>query len=442
MKFPNQVFQLNCSFFIEGVTHRGCLSDVNDDVYNDCSSGNSNSCDVCKSNNCNSQIYPEGRRSCIQCDSAIFPGCEANAEDFTSICPIYVENEKCVTKLDGERTIRGCASEITCDVSNRDTCRICDGNDNCNTVNLLQSYVGEPGKWQGLPLNCYHCEGDECTSGNGILNKCEGNNLQTCMTVFSRDGIVEKRGCSDVVKSSHSDYCDENSDKCFACKSNGCNNAKNLNDYVDCYFCDASNNNNCAIDFDTSKAKTRKCHKSCMVALYPRTSANDPSYEVSRSCLDDLDLDDREACADGETELCKACDGSLCNVMNVPDERFECFKCVDDDCEDMEPKKCSSYHANDQCYVLFDNQSSIANVGCRSEYEIDVVTELIKQKQMILCNGKNCNAPQLLPKPNLCSVCDSAENPLCATNPNLVGNIERCAALPYTDCYTRVNSRK
>ncbi|TMW41974.1 hypothetical protein DOY81_012950 [Sarcophaga bullata] len=64
------------------------------------------------------------------------------------------------------------------------------------------------------------------------------------------------------------------------------------------------------------RAKTRKCHKSCMVALYPRTSANDPSYEVSRSCLDDLDLDDRVACANGERELCKACDGSLCNVMN------------------------------------------------------------------------------------------------------------------------------
>ncbi|XP_065369864.1 uncharacterized protein LOC135962058 [Calliphora vicina] len=424
----------------EGVTHRGCLSDVNDDVFVDCSSGNSTTCEVCTTNNCNAEIFPEGRKSCIQCDSAVFPGCEDNANDFASICSMYVENDSCVTKLEGDRTIRGCASEMTCDTSSRDTCRICNQTDNCNTVNLLPGYVGEPGKWQELPLNCYHCEGEECSNGNGQLATCEGNNLQTCMTVFNAEGAVVKRGCSDAVISTESDYCDENTDKCFACKSNDCNNANSLDDYVDCYFCDSSDSSSCSISFDASKTKTRKCQKSCMVALYPRTSANDPSYELARTCLDDLDLDDREKCANGEKELCKACDGPRCNTMNVPDERFECYKCVDDECEDMKTQQCSLYHANDQCYVLFNNESSIVGMGCRSEFEMDTVNELVKQKRLLLCNEKNCNAPESLPTPKLCSVCNSAQNPLCATNPNLVGNIERCASLPFTECFTRVDS--
>lgn len=427
---------------LAGVTHRGCISDVDDDLFTECTTGNSTACEVCTTNNCNAEIYPVGRRSCNQCDSATFPSCEDNAKDFANVCSLYDENDSCVTKLEGDRTIRGCASEFTCDTSSRDACRICNSTDNCNTVNLLPYYVGEPGKWQGLPLNCYHCVGEECFSGIGSVGKCEGNNLQTCMSVFDESGAVVQRGCSDAVISTTSDYCDENSDKCFACKSNGCNNAKSLGDYVDCYFCDSSESSSCSVNFDSYKSRTRKCQKSCMVALYPRSSGNDPSYELARTCLDDLDLDDREDCANGNKELCKACDGSTCNKMNVPEDRFECYKCDDDYCEDMKPQPCSSYHANDQCYILFNNESSIVAMGCRSEFEMEVIDELVKQKQLLLCNYKNCNSPDNVPTPKQCSVCNSAENPLCATNPNLVSNIKRCPSLPYTECYTRVNSCK
>uniref|UniRef100_A0A1I8NLT5 DUF753 domain-containing protein n=1 Tax=Stomoxys calcitrans TaxID=35570 RepID=A0A1I8NLT5_STOCA len=422
-----------------GVTHRGCLADVDDDLFDDCTSGNNTStCEICSSNDCNNKIFPEGRRSCIQCDSAQFSACEDNASQFAQICGFYMENDSCVTKLEGERTIRGCASEVTCDTSNRDTCRVCSNLDNCNTVDLVNSYIGEPGKWQGLPLNCYHCEGEECETGNGLLNVCQGNNLQTCTTVFGVNGVVEKRGCSDAVSSSHNDYCDQYSDRCLQCKSNGCNTAKSLDDYNDCYFCDSANNPKCAVGFDTA-TRTRKCHGDCMVALYPRNSGNDPAYELTRTCLDDMDIDERELCAFGENEYCQSCTGSRCNTMNVPEVRFECFKCLDDDCEDMELRECSAHHANDQCYALYNNESSIIAMGCRSELEMDSVLELVKQKQMILCNEKGCNSPDSLPTPKSCSVCNSEENALCATNPNLVANADRCSSLPYTECFTRIN---
>ncbi|XP_073835559.1 uncharacterized protein [Musca autumnalis] len=424
----------------DGVTRRGCLSDVNDDLFNDCTSGSSTKCKICNTNDCNSEIFPEERKSCIQCDSALFSACEDNPSQFAQTCAIYEENDRCVTKLEGSRTIRGCSSDITCDSSNRDTCRICNGANNCNTVNLLSLFIGEPGKWQGLPLNCYSCEGEECADGTGIINVCQGNNLQTCTTVFGLNGLVEKRGCSDVVSISHGDFCDQYPDRCLNCKSNGCNNAKSLEAYTDCYFCDSALDADCSAAFDTTKSRKRKCQGDCMVALYPRTSGIDPAYELARTCLDDMDLDDRDACAAGQNNFCKACSGPLCNTMSVPEERFECYKCLDDDCEDMAIRQCSAYHPNDQCYTLFNNESSIVGMGCRSEFEPEVVTEMVKEKLLLLCNGKGCNSPDSIPTPKSCSVCSSENNPLCATNPNLVGNIERCSSLPYTECFTRVNS--
>lgn len=427
---------------LDGITYRGCLSDIDDEIFDDCTSGNSTACAICNENDCNNKIFPEARRSCIQCDSALFSACEDNVNQFAQTCSVYKENDSCVTKLEGDRIIRGCSSEITCDTSNRDTCRVCSSSDNCNTINLLNTFIGEPGKWQGLPLNCYSCDGEECTNSNGIINVCQGNNKQTCATVFGLDGSVEKRGCSDTVSSSHSEYCDQYPDRCMYCKSNGCNTANSLDEYNDCYFCDSAESDSCSIDFDIASGRTRKCKGDCMVALYRRTSDPDTSYELSRTCLDDMDLDDREKCISGDNEFCKSCTGSRCNTMNVPEERFECYKCLDDDCEDMEIRKCAAYHPNDQCYLLFNNESSIISMGCRSEFEMDAVTELVKQKQMLLCNGKNCNSPHAIPTPKSCSVCTSEENPLCATNPNLVANVQRCSSLPYTECYTRINGCK
>lgn len=364
--------------------------------------------------------------------------CVSTAQQYAAICPLYEDNDSCVTAFDGVKLIRGCASGFTCDTTERDKCRYCQVN-NCNIIDFFSNYIGEPGKWQGLPLSCYHCEGDDCTNGNGELKECEGNNKQTCTTVFAAGGSVTSRGCSNIVDDNHEDYCEENPDKCLGCKSNGCNNVANLDLYEDCYFCDSTNSKTCSINFATS-TRTRKCHDGCMVALYPRTSSADPAYEMSRSCLDDLEEVDRNHCKAGDMEYCLACDGPRCNTRDLPDERHECYSCLDSDCEDAEVRKCNAYHPNDQCYMLFDYEGSIAGLGCRSDFEIEVATELVKQKLIRLCDGKNCNSFSNVPQPQTCSSCNSDLDPRCAINPNLVANTTLCTTLPYTECHTHVNA--
>lgn len=304
------------------------------------------------------------------------------------------------------------------------------------------SDIGDPGKWQDLPLSCYSCEAEECRSSNGFLRKCESNNLQTCQTVFGADGAVARRGCSDDVLATHAQYCENNSGKCLGCKSNACNNATSLDQFVECYSCDSAKDPQCALDFVAKDSKQRKCQGHCAVALYPRSSAENPAYELARTCLDDLELDDREKCLADEHEFCVACEGALCNTATLPANRHKCYTCVDDECTDYKVAECSAYQPNDQCYITFDEENSILGMGCRSDFESDVITELIKQKRLLLCDGEACNRLESIPTAKTCSVCDSEKDERCATNPNLVTDIERCTNLPYTDCYTRVKESK
>lgn len=422
----------------DGSTHRGCLSDLSNELFEECIDG-TGQCQVCDSNICNNEVYPKDRRSCIRCDSLSNSACEDDPSPFASICLIYQEDDNCVTKLNGTQTLRDCKSALSCDVADREKCRICAGTNDCNSVNLLANAIGLPGKWQPLPLKCYVCEGKSCEDiKTSRIQECEGNIFQTCVTVFALDHAVVQRGCSDEVAIIQEDYCDQHPDMCLACKSNECNDAERLEDFVDCYFCDSAEADACVISPIQSHARTRKCYKDCMVALYPRDNSSDAAFELTRTCLNDLDLKERESCTEGENNYCTSCSDQLCNAMIFPEDRQECYRCVKDGCQDYKTDFCSTYHPEDQCYVLFENDD-MSQVGCRSEFDNDTVVDLIKQKKMLLCTGKNCNNPEALPTPKMCSTCSSENDVLCATNPNLVTSTDSCSALPYTNCYTRID---
>ncbi|CAD7013300.1 unnamed protein product [Ceratitis capitata] len=422
----------------DGTTRRGCASALNGTVLLDCLSGNSSTCQTCTADLCNGEVFPAGRRSCQRCNSKVDPSCESSP-DAASICPLYNEDQFCATKLVNGYTYRGCSTEFQCDVSNKQYCRHCSGSDNCNTIDLNGNDIGLPGKWQDLPLSCYDCTDDDCANSTaGSLHQCEYNNEQNCETVFDAAGTVVRRGCSDDVLTTHGDYCEENPQKCLGCKSNGCNNATSLTQFIDCYWCDSVDNSTCAIGFDAASAKKRKCQGHCAVALYPRSSAENPSYELTRTCLDDLEVEDREKCLAGENELCVACEDALCNTAPLPANRQKCYKCVNGDCAENVVAECSVYQPNDQCYMTFDDENSILDMGCRSDIESDVLALLIRQKMLLLCDGEACNGPESIPTAKTCSACDSETDARCATNPNLVNETERCSNLPYTHCYTRV----
>ncbi|XP_034108700.1 uncharacterized protein LOC117570904 [Drosophila albomicans] len=420
----------------DGVVQRGCLMDTDDELFDDCLSGTSDTCSTCDSNNCNTQLYPADWQSCLRCDSNSDANCEKQPASYAGYCSVYQAEEGCVTSLENGRTRRGCQSELSCDVSQPGNCRFCENN-NCNSINLAASYVGEPGKWQDLPLSCHVCTDAASCATLGTPSTCEGNNKQTCSTVFNEAGVVVARGCSDSVLTDHATYCEANDASCLQCKSNGCNNAQSLDAYIECYHCDAETDEECAWE---TPQNTRQCQGQCMTGLYPRSSAWDSALLPTRGCLDDLEEADRELCSAGNHANCTACSTALCNTANVIATAQECYKCTSSDCADMSSGKCVAYREHHQCYTAFDTNDIIA-MGCASDFETQVVAELVAQQRLLVCDGQNCNNPSIaIPEPNTCLQCSSLNDTRCATNPNQLLTTDICSQLPYTQCITHIDA--
>lgn len=425
--------------------HRGCSNDLSDEAYETCHSDNAKTgnakCKTCSGDNCNEDIYPANRRRCNRCDSSEYNTCVSDAVSFSSICPIYDENDECVTKIVDNNLVRGCASELPCDSADpfeQSKCYKCKTN-NCNTVDLLLLDFGEPGKFQDLPLNCYQCKGRDCP---GTISLCADNKYQNCMTVLDEENNVIERGCSSVVMANNGDYCLQNPEKCLTCKSNGCNDYMPKEDkLIDCYFCDTNNDMSCMLDFNSRIARKRKCRDHCMVAVYKHPDGHS-GYDLIRSCLDDMDIDERESCLKKDDNNCMACSDPLCNTQSLSLKHHSCFTCKNSgECEDPYEQLCPLYDTNDQCYIL-SNEGDVREMGCRSSlraYEIDY---LKKERKLWLCEGANCNNPDHFPTPKQCSVCNSRDNPACVTSSNTVENVQRCSTFPFTDCYTRIDKGK
>ncbi|KAH8394830.1 hypothetical protein KR222_007608, partial [Zaprionus bogoriensis] len=416
-----------------GIVQRGCLMDTDDDLFDDCISGNSSSCEICDTNGCNKDVYPADWQSCLRCDSSSDADCEKTPAGYASYCSFYEVGDGCVTSLEKGRTRRGCQSEIYCDASQSTSCRQCEGA-NCNAVNLAAAYVGEPGKWQDLPLSCLVCSDIASCASVTTPTTCEGNNKQTCATVFDANGIVQARGCSDSVLTEHVEYCEANDGKCLQCKSNGCNSATSLSSYVECYFCDADEDASCAWEVPS---RTRQCLGQCMTGLYPRSSSWDSALLPTRSCLDDLEQTERELCAAGNHANCTACSGALCNGGDIIESPQQCYVCTSSDCEDMGTARCVAYREQDQCYLAYEDNEVIA-MGCASDFETQVLQELVAQQRLYLCEGQNCNRPNPYDANN-CLQCSSLNETRCATNPNQLLSTDICAQYPYTQCVTYID---
>lgn len=417
-----------------GTTQRGCLSSLEGDEFLTCLNNNDPSCFSCPGGICNNKVFPETRLRCHQCNSETDANCGKDIQG--KVCPIYDENDSCVSSWVEGVTYRGCGSELKCLESDESKCKVCKTN-HCNTHELEgepeveQGGVGEPGLWQDLPLNCYKCEGSNCDD-KVLLSKCDNNNLQVCTTVFGASGSIEKRGCSDEVDSTHAAYCKSNPGKCISCKSNGCNIENALDDHIDCAFCDSEKEPTCAFG---STGATRKCHKSCMTAFYP-VSLNDPnpSYALSRSCLDDKEMDDHETC---QGELCSKCSTENCNDQKFPENRLSCHRCNGDECETPTSQVCNRYRANDVCFTLVDESNSVIQKGCGSDLLSPYIDELLKTKKMYTCEGNDCNSFENLPQAEYCSLCNSKTDPFCATNPLNVASKTKCDVQGYNQCYSR-----
>ncbi|XP_055387109.1 uncharacterized protein LOC129615761 [Condylostylus longicornis] len=116
---------------VNGTNIRGCMSSLGEKML-DCI--DSEDCLFCNSDQCNNVIYPPNRQKCFVCDSANNEDCHEKPST-AKVCPVYLKDQKCVSKYDEGKTERGCSNELTCDEKDVKKCQIC-SDENCNTMDL------------------------------------------------------------------------------------------------------------------------------------------------------------------------------------------------------------------------------------------------------------------------------------------------------------------
>lgn len=384
------------------------------------------------------QLQPAERLSCHICDSSKDANCES-LPDASAVCEYHTSDQICVSTLDRfGNTLRGCSATLKCNHYDEQNCERCSGS-NCNTGNLRRRQDGQPGGWgQALPLSCLSCNDvTACTASNPTATACSDSS-EYCMTVFNAAGQVQVRGCSNEVESSYSAHCDENSNSCHNCNSNGCNNATATSSYSQCIYCDSSVNGDCIADAAQVSSR-RQCNGQCMTALKPRNGSN--VYDIVRGCLDDKDPADQELCAAGSDEQCHSCSGDACNVHVLEIDSLSCYVCDSTNgCEEEQMAVCLHYSPTNRCYSLYDDTASVTGKGCLSDLDDSFVDKNLQY--LHFCSGNNCNSFDNVPKPNRCAVCSSLDDTNCAVEPGKITEYTTCQMLPHTGCMTRVLAGK
>lgn len=381
------------------------------------------------------QLQPTERLSCQICDSGEDATCEGSPSA-SALCLLHTPNQQCITLIDLlGNTQRGCSASVECESSNPKKCEVCSGDD-CNTGNLKRLEDGQPGLWgQNLPLSCQSCSDATSCAASDLSNTTCSSNSDYCVTVFSANGSVSAKGCSQEVEQTWSSYCDANAGSCHNCNSNGCNSARSLDSYTECIYCDYENED-CATNAANVKSR-RLCNGQCFTGSRRRSIENF-IYDIVRGCLDDKDPEDQAACIAGTDAACIACSGANCNVDNISEISQSCYKCSGSDCDDPKASQCSQYSPDDRCYILFDYNADITGMGCLSDLDEEYVDENFHS--LLFCDDNDCNFFDILPTPHECIVCDSSEDPNCATDPSKITLIGNCGVLPYTSCQTRIIS--
>ena len=284
-------------------THRGCTSELEN---TDCSPQTIN-CKECVKNNCNGEIFPSSRLSCVQCSSSSkTDGCYLTTKSTNaSVCLNYNFRDSCFSYVDSTKKVhRGCSSDnseyskLCKDDKNGDNCYTC-SEKNCNA----ESIVKKP------ELSCITCDtmlGDDCSWGFNPLGgmKCKldrlFNEIETCYSVQISD-VTVIRGCTldgNVCRSSLN---------CLRCTGIGCNNFNIVQQ--SCLKCNSKDNEHCGlypylVTNSTCQGIVEYDERGCF------TSLNEGI--ITRGCYNDLTFAMKDQCI-GKNENCQKCIGNDCN---------------------------------------------------------------------------------------------------------------------------------
>lgn len=291
-------------------TRRGCFS--GDDNPND------KFFKICTSDNCNTQVVPDHRIKCFQCDEKSNANCPISGSNYPPLrfCQKYNTNasEECYVILDKKtnKIRRGCVTDLEYDEKECEDgiCEICDF-DGCNRVP----------KYRNPSLFCVKCEsssdrnnsclwGHEFNVGESCTNTVEFGTQELCFTSIGKDGGV-KRGC---LNDQNTNVCENNS--CETCFTASCNRQNIVKQ--SCVICNSTTTPSCA---ETNPGiEMQECPT--LVQTFDErwcyTYRDTRDRSVHRGCLSEVTQELRTTCLQEKQKVCEICDTLGCNDKMPP----------------------------------------------------------------------------------------------------------------------------
>uniref|UniRef100_A0A1B0CYG3 DUF753 domain-containing protein n=1 Tax=Phlebotomus papatasi TaxID=29031 RepID=A0A1B0CYG3_PHLPP len=426
---PGTLDQVGCfRADTDGVTMRGCISQLHPDEVDYCSQTSSGLCSLCYTDNCNGRPP----KTCITCDSSNDPNC-ATLVDPQAILQYSQECSStsaiCITRVFNGYTQRACSGTgISCTSGN--PCKQCDG-PNCNN-DLVPADR----------LKCHKCSGDGCTSitDNTNLEVCELYNANDrCFTVVT-DQEVTHRGCySDPSSAAAKAECtrhESGEDMCVKCEGEGCNTqAIKTPATLSCIKCNGPTCANAqestsgqACFGDVLLGRTEQCYS------YIHDNGN-----VERGCLYDPNTPQAVSndCASNPGGRCKICSGGNCNTAEYvfTPTCYSCDSELNPGCETMtgniDVRECPI----GTLLGCFRSQvDGIVVRGCAGDLQGGEISLCERGSQCKLCDGANCNEKVDFQR---CYSCNSANSGEACTNLQDTANQQTCS--DYMDsCMTAI----
>lgn len=115
-----------------------------------CTDANSATCKKCKGANCNTGIFPDGRKQCYQCNGTDCADVTSHS-DWLKVCLNFVETDECYMFADDSQAVtRGCKSDdgTKCSDATKAECELC-SETKCND------------KTYDTKFTCIACRSDE-----------------------------------------------------------------------------------------------------------------------------------------------------------------------------------------------------------------------------------------------------------------------------------------
>ncbi|CRL00354.1 CLUMA_CG013627, isoform A, partial [Clunio marinus] len=226
LKYPCEVYNFrdSCYMYVteDQVTHRGCLSDLNE--FPEMCLDDREKCAICQTPNCNYEsVLREPTLSCIECDSTFGDECswgwlESSAEKCQKEIFFYQEERCHSLVVSDDAIIRGCTLDGNVCTTFASKCDYCT-TDGCNRENLLQQYCYDCNSDDDQ--NCgpkpYHTKNVTCS---GIVQ----HQHRGCYTkVDSQDKVI--RGCYSDLSMDERIQCTNEGEFCQRCIDEmNCNN--------------------------------------------------------------------------------------------------------------------------------------------------------------------------------------------------------------------------